>query len=210
MTRFDRLEHRIVRLSIGLALLGGAGLIIATVITCVSILLKVGRRAIDAAYGANAAPSALEWVTPILGEEELVQFAVGAALFAALPYVMLRRGHIRVDLLQPLFGDRLNRLLDLLGDVAIAVIAYLIMTRQWFLIFKKPRGDNPLWIELLITGEWPEIMDRLRDSQETQIIGIKLWPSYVVAEICVAAFFCVAIFCVAKSVRALLGLSHHD
>ena len=204
MAMLDRLGRLIDRACVGLALIGGAGLLVATLLTCTSILGKLGRRAIDAVYGATSAPGALDWVAPILGEEEIVQLAVGAALFAALPLAMMRRAHIRVDLFQPLFGGRLNRLLDLLADVALAVIAWLFLTRQWFLIFKQPRGDDPLVWQLVLRSDWPEIADRLRSNIESQILGIPLWPSYVVAQVCMAAFLIVAVYCVARSARAMV------
>jgi hypothetical protein len=54
-----------------------------------------------------------------------------------------------------------------------------------------------------MTGNWLEIADRLRDRQESQILGLKLWPTYLVAELLTAVFFVVAVFCVVRSVRAL-------
>ena len=189
------------RFAAGLALLGGVGLIVATLVTCASIILKLARRSADSIFGAGQVGEALPWLRPILGEEELVMFAVGFALFAALPWVMIQRGHIKVDLFEPVFGDRLNRVLDLLGDLMFAVIAYLIMTRQWFLIFKKARGSKEPLGNLLLQGDFSEAASRIRSAQESQILGIPLWPTYIVAELCVIAFFCVACFCVIRSLR---------
>lgn len=201
---FDRIERTVSRLSTTSALVGGMGLLFATVLTCISIILKLIRRGLDAVFGPTNIPETLLWVRPILGEEELVQWGVGFALFAALPYVMFQRGHIKVDLFEPFFGTLGNRILAFAGDVLFAVIAYLILTRQWFLMFKKARGDDPKWIELFFTGDWSEIADRLRDNQESQVLGLKLWPGYLIAEICVAIFFVVALFCVWRSARTLV------
>lgn len=199
----DRLDRILTRLAAALALAGGLGLIFATVVTCLSILLKLANRIVGA--GAGGVPEHLAWLGPILGEEELVTYGVGLALFTALPWVMIRRGHIRIDLFQPWFSSRLNRTLDLLGDTALAAIAYLILTRQWFLIFRPARrSEDPLAAELA-TGNWSVLGDRLRDAQESQILGLKLWPTYIVAELCVLAFFVVACFCVLRSARALLA-----
>jgi len=199
-----------MRLSVGLALIGGSGLIFATILTCASIILKMTRRLMDRIYGAANSPEILDWVRPILGEEELVQYAVGFSLFAVLPYVMMRRGHVTIDLFEPYFGRIGNRVLELLGDLALATIAYLLMTRQWFLIFKKARRDDPLWGELFIRGDWGEIGDRLRDSQESQIIGLPLWPTYIVTEFCTVVFFLVAVFCVIRSAHKLFNPPAHE
>jgi TRAP-type C4-dicarboxylate transport system permease small subunit len=134
-----------------------------------------------------------------------VQLAVGFALFAVLPYVMIRRGHVTIDLFEFYFGRLGNRILELLGDLTLAAIAYLLMSRQWFLIFKKARRDDPLWGELFVRGDWGEISDRLRDSQESQILGLPLWPTYLVAEFCTIVFFVVAVFCVVRSARKMFN-----
>lgn len=196
---FDRLDTWLTRFAAGVAILGGIGLLAATALTCVSIIFRLLGRAVDTVLG----PEALPWLAPILGEEEIVKLSVGFALFAALPWVMIQKGHIRVDLFEPLFGSRLNRVLDLLGDIALAAIAWLIMTRQWYQIFDKPRGDDPLLGQLLLQRDWPELVDRTRTRQDTQILEIPLWPTYMVAEVCVIIFFVIAAFCVIRSARAL-------
>ena len=150
-------------------------------------------------------PEVLSWVRPILGEEELVQYGVALALFAALPYVMYSKGHITVDLFTSVFGSRFNRVLDLVGDAVLAVLAYLLFTRQWTLLFKPARGDDAPWATEILAGNWAEIADRLRDNQESQILGLKLWPTYLVAELLTAMFLAVAVFCVLRSARALRG-----
>ncbi|MEM8870925.1 MAG: TRAP transporter small permease subunit [Pseudomonadota bacterium] len=200
MIRFKTVERGVERCAGALAVLGGLGLLFATAITCVSILLRLLSRLLQQ-LGTGLAD---DRIRPILGEEELVSYGVGLALFAALPWVMVRRGHIRVDLFKPLYGDQMNRVLDLLADCALAVIGYLIMTRQWSLIFSKPRsGEDPVRT-LLRDGDLGAIAERLRTAQESQILAIPLWPTYVLAELCVVAFVAVACFCVLRSARAVI------
>ena len=199
---FDRIERVLTRASAALAILGGAGLILATLVTCLSILSKLAGRAVVAL--TDGVPDGLSWLGPILGEEEIVSFAVGFAVFAALPWVMITRGHIRVDLFRPVFGDRLNRLLDLVADAAMALVAWLILTRQWAQIIRPARRSEEPFLSELLAGNWGAWSDRLRAAQESQILGVKLWPTYVVAEVCVLAFFIVALFCVWRSARSLV------
>ncbi len=198
---FNRLDQFVRRFCVIVATIGGLGLIAATLITCVSILLKLGRRALEF---FDWTPMALDWVRPILGEEEMVQYGVGFALFAALPWVMYSKGHVTVDLFAPIFGTRLNRFLDLVGDAVLCVLAYLLFTRQWTLLFSPARRNDRLWFTELLTGNWAEIADRLRDRPETQILGVKLWPTYLMAEVLTAIFFFVALFCVVRSTRAVV------
>lgn len=203
MTIYERTERGVAKLSAGLALLGGMGLIFATLVTCVSIILKLVRRLLDSVFSSSVIGEAMPWLRSILGEEELVTYGVGAALFAALPWVMFRKGHIKIDLFEPMFKRRFNRVLDLLGDISLAALAYLIMTRQWFLIFKKARGSKEPLGNLILQGDFAQAADRMRTAQETQILGLPVWPSYLVAEFCVIAFFLTACFCVWRSARAL-------
>lgn len=204
MTGFDRLEQGVTRFAAFVAILGGLGLIFATLATCLSILLKLLRRLLDAMLGGFFETAPWAFIRPILGEEELVTYGVGFALFAALPWVMVQKGHIKIDLFESLFSHRFNKLLDLVGDIALAAIAYLILTRQWFLIFKPARREQEPMLTELINGNWSVIGDRLRDSQESQILGLPLWPTYIIAEICVILFFLVALFCVLRSTRDLV------
>lgn len=199
---FETLERLLTRAAAALAILGGLGLVFATLVTCLSILLKGAGRAVQQVFGPL--PDWLFWLRPILGEEELVTYGVGLALFAALPWVMIAKGHIRVDLFQPLFGDRLNRVLDLVADVALTGLAWLILSRQWEQIIRPARrSEEPLLTEVL-SGNWAVWGERLRVAQESQILGIKLWPTYIVAEACIAAFFVAGLFCVWRSARALV------
>lgn len=208
MTLFERIEVCAGKLSAGLALVGGVGLILATLVTCVSILLKLAGRLRDSIFGAAAAGDVSSWLRPILGEEELVTYCVGFALFAALPWVMFNRGHIKIDLLEPVFSRRVNLVLNALGDLVLAVIAYLILTRQWFMIFKKTRGSKEPAIDLLLRGEFGQAADLIRSAQVSQILGIPLWPTYIVAEFSVFVFFLVACFCVVRAVRELFCPRH--
>ncbi len=203
MTAFERCDAVASKASAALAITGAIGLLLATTITCISILLKLLRRTLDSVLANVIDPVYWSWVRPILGEEELVQFTVGIALFSALPWVMLNKGHIRVNLFSPLFGLRMNRVLDVLADLALTGIAYLIMTRQWQLIFKKTRGEQESPVLLLFSGDTAAFVDRMRMSQESQILGMPLWPFYIIAEVCVVAFFLIGLFCMARSIRAL-------
>ena len=210
MTVFDRVDRATHRFAAGLALLGGLGLIFATAATCLSILLKLARRSLDALWGTEAVGTALPWLHALLGEEELVTYGVGLALFAALPWVMVNKGHIKVDLFEPLFSGRFNRFLDLLGDVILCALAWLILTRQWFLIFKPARRKQEPMLDLLLQGDLVGALARMETRQESQILGLPLWPTYIVAEVCVLAFFVVACVCVWRSARAFLSAPHSE
>ena len=200
--KLDRLTSRICAFT---AILGGVGLIFAILVTCVSIVLKLVRRSLDGTLGHIMTSDAWAFIRPILGEEELVKYGVGLALFAALPWAAYNRVHVRVDLLEPMLGKGVNRTLDLIGDLLFAAFAYLVLTRQWYKIFSKPRRGRETELDLLFLGDLAGFWSRLRTADETQILAIKFWPLYSVAEFFVLIFLIVTIFCVYRSTRALLG-----
>lgn len=201
---FAAVDRWIERVAAGVALVGGLGLIFAVAVTCLSVVLKALRRSLDSFFGGFFETMPWGGLRPVLGEEELVSYAVGFALFSALPWVMLKKGHIRIDLLEPYFGGRLNRWLDVAGDLALLLIAYLIMTQQWYLIIKKARRSQEPLLDLLFAGDWAQALGRVRVRDESQILGLKLWPMHVVAEVCVILFFITAAFCCVRSARALI------
>jgi len=191
----------------GVALIGGLGLLFAILVTCLSVALKTARRVADQFFESATVGETLPWLRPILGEEELVVFGVGLAVFAALPWVMLQKGHITVDLFKSAFNERLNRVLDLLGDIAITFTALLIFTRQWNLVFKPPRRSQEPFFDLLLTGDFATAFGRLNDAEESQVLGLPLWPGYVIAQLCVGVFLLICLFCIWRSARTLLAHS---
>ena len=185
----DAIEKRLRQITRAVALLGGAGFLFAIAATCLSIAGKLCRRALNAVFGADFNPPALAWIKPVLGEEEITQYAVGLGLFAALPWATLQGAHLTVDLFKNKFGPRLNGALDFLGQLIFAVVVGMILRQQWFLIFYKAGGGRA------DAGFW----GRLRWADESQILGIKLLPLHAAAELCVALLFVVCVFCVLRA-----------
>lgn len=190
------------RLATGLALIGGLGLLFAVVLTCLSIVLKILRRSLDWALGGVFDVVPWAFIRPILGEEELVQYAVGLALFAALPWVTLRRGHVRIDIFERRFGGVFNRLLDVLADACLVLFAYLILTRHWSFVVEKRRRSDPatLW-ENWVAGNWDALWARVNTQAEFQVLGIQKLPLFIVAEGCIFVLLIVALFTLAQSVQ---------
>lgn len=65
---------------------------------------------------------------PIRGAEEIIQFAMGTMIFAALPLVTARRGHVTVSLIEDTVKGGMKRAVDIIVDVsslaAISLIAW--------------------------------------------------------------------------------------
>ncbi|MEO1549910.1 MAG: TRAP transporter small permease [Pseudomonadota bacterium] len=150
-----------------LAGLGGLVLVAVVLMTCISIL---GRNLIWAGLG------------PIQGDFELVEIGVATAVFAFLPWCQFSRGHARVDLFANRFGPRLNRVIDLVADIAMAAAALLIAQR--------------LWVGL---GE------KISYSETTFILEAPVWWGYATGFTGALAFAIVAVFCIWRSARTLGG-----
>ena len=94
----------------GLAFVGGAVLLLITVITCISI---IGRAFVPLDIG----------IGPIRGIYDITEIGMAAAVFAFLPWAQMRETHARVDLLQPMMSAKLNLTLDLIFNIGMAFVA---------------------------------------------------------------------------------------
>lgn len=82
---------------------------------------------------------------PIRGDFELVEAGTAIAVFMFLPWCQMQRGHVTVDLVVGRMGPRLRAFWVLLGDVAIAVIASIILWRLYLGFGEKfPFLEQPL------------------------------------------------------------------
>lgn len=91
--------------------------------------------------------------SPILGDIELLEMAVAVAVSLFLPLCELRDNHIRVDLLDSLLPDIINRLLLTAGHLLLALVALFICWRGALLAMGSFSYNDtstmlavPLWI----------------------------------------------------------------
>lgn len=157
------------RIARAMAYLGGLVLIAIVALTCLSI---AGRALLPLDLG----------VGPIKGIYDLTEIGMAAAVFAFLPWCQLQRGHIRVDLLKPVFAPGLNRVLDLLFDAGMLVVALV--------------GAYRLSLGML---------DKLAYGETTLIAQIPLWYGYAASLAGAAGFALIAAVCVIRSWRELAG-----
>jgi TRAP-type C4-dicarboxylate transport system permease small subunit len=163
---YDLLEKAADRLARGTALLGGVVLLAVVLMTCVSI---TGRALVPLGLG------------PVHGDFEWIEMGVGFAIFAFLPWCQLQRGHASVDLFRPVFPSGMNRVIDLLVDVAMFLAAFVIAWR--------------LWLGLL---------DKQRYGETTFIIQFPIWIAYAACLLGAVATVIIAAFCIIRSGRALV------
>lgn len=152
-----------------LAFAGGAVLLLIIALTCVSI---AGRAVVPLDIG----------VGPIRGIYDFTEIGMAAAVFAFLPWAQLRDTHARVDLFQTAFSTSINRLLDLLFNLAMAFVAFI--------------GTWRLYLGM---------QDKLSYGETTLIAQIPVWYGFAAALVGAGGFVLVAVFCVLRSFRRLIG-----
>ena len=99
------------RLSIALALFGGAVLAAMTLLATVSVL---GRKFFN---------------TPIWGDVELVQMGTAVAIALSLPYAQFRRAHIMVDFFTTRAAPATRARLDAFGTLLLGLVCVLLAWR---------------------------------------------------------------------------------
>lgn len=68
---------------------------------------------------------------PIESATELTRFCMAIIVFASLPIVSWKSGHIIVDLMDPFFGPRAAKLRDILIDLICGIVLFWPARRVW-------------------------------------------------------------------------------
>ena len=161
-----------------LAYVGGAILVALAFMTMVSLF---GR-------WINTGP-----IRSIPGDYELVEAGVGITVFAFLPWCQLNRGHVTVDIFTNALPARGRALTALIGDILIAILAYVVMWRFYLGFGEKfPFFSDP-WRDRLSMGYKPFF------PETTYELEIPVWNVYGLALIGAVVFFIVAAYTVWRS-----------
>ncbi|MEM6409475.1 MAG: TRAP transporter small permease [Pseudomonadota bacterium] len=135
---------------------------------------------------------------PIRGDFELVEAGTAIAVFMFLPWCQMQRGHVTVDLLVGRMGVRLRAFWAFLGDMAIAVVAGLILWRLYLGFGEKfPFFEQPVR-DALSMGFKPFFAET---SYELQF---PIWVPFAFATLGAALFALTSLYTVWRSWAALL------
>lgn len=151
-----------------MALSGGAVLVALTAATCVSI---IGRAAVPLDIG----------IGPIRGIYDFTEIGVAAAVFAFLPWCQLKRGHATVEILTPLYPHAMNRVLDVVVDMAMLAASSVIAWRLYL-----------------------GMLDKASYGETTLIAQVQVWQGFAACLVGAVGFALVAAFCLIRSLRALV------
>lgn len=167
---YRRLQILVELIARVLAIAGGAVLLFIIALTCVSI---AGRALLSLDLGLG----------PIRGIYDMTEIGMAAAIFAFLPWAQFTEAHARVDLFQPMMPRTLDRVLDLLFNLAMLLVAAV--------------GTWRLYLGM---------QDKLSFGETTLIAQIPVWQGYAASLVGAAGFILVAAFCVLRSGRRIAGL----
>lgn len=132
------------KLTAAWAVAGGVVLLVIVGVT----VTNIGAFALDRVarvFGTN--------VSALPGYEDFVRLAIGAAVPMFLPWCQMQRGHLAVDLFLKKAPPAIDRFIDRVSLVLMAVAALFL---AWFMIqgMMETRADNAL-SRVLGWQEWP-------------------------------------------------------
>jgi TRAP-type C4-dicarboxylate transport system permease small subunit len=161
-----RFMHRTVHLlSLTLALLGGLALVAITLITVFSI---TGRALVWAGLG------------PVPGDFELVEAGTGFAVFSFLAWCHLKREHASVEILTMQFSPFVNRVIDVVVDALMLIVATILAYQHWL-----------------------GTLDKLAYGETSFILRFPVWWAYAAGLVGAVVFVLVAIYCLISSAVAV-------
>jgi len=135
---------------------------------------------------------------PITGDFELVETGTAIAVFAFLPWCQLNRGHVSVDLFTRWLPARVQIFLMLVGNIAIAFLAIIIVWRLWM-----GMGERVTWFS-------QSVRDTLGfgykpfSVETTYILGMPVWYGYALSFLGAALFAFVSVYCVWRDINDLI------
>lgn len=175
-----RVLERVAR---AMAYFGGVILVAIALLTVASI---TGRALLSLGLG------------PIKGDFEMVEAGCAVAIFAFLPLAQFKRGHVTVDIFIQQMPRRVQAFLGLIGDLLIAVMAYVILWRLWLGFGEKfPYGSEGLR-DVLGMGYKPFY------PETTYELEMPVWYPYGLSVMGAALFFVVAAYTVWRSLNWVL------
>lgn len=126
-------------LSRALAVVSTAMIIAAMLVVCQMILMRYVFR------------------QPTIWQTDFVVFSATAAMFIGAPYVLLKGGHVGVDVVEMLLADRARARLRLVGSFLGLLFCLLMFVATWIQFHEAWLGNwkhssvwaPPLWIPLL-------------------------------------------------------------
>lgn len=93
---------------------------------------------------------------PTIWQTDFVVFSATAAMFIGAPYVLLKGGHVGVDVVELMLGDRSRWLLRIVGSLLGLLFCLIMLAASWIQFHEAWLGNwkhasvwaPPLWVPL--------------------------------------------------------------
>jgi TRAP-type C4-dicarboxylate transport system permease small subunit len=122
---------------------------------------------------------------PVPGDFELIEAGCGVAVFAFLPWCQFRRGHVTVDVIGPYLPAGLWAVLEVIGNVAMSLVAVLVTWQLWLGFF-----------------------DKLAYGETSMILRMPVWWGYAAGAVAAVVFVVTCLYTVWRSINeAIAGTS---
>ncbi len=186
VTAEARTANVMERVSRTLAFLGGTVLILIAAMTVIS---TIGRAFVGLQIGLG----------PIPGDFELVEAGTAVAVFCFMSWCQLNQGHVTVDIVADKLPIPVNRLLILIGNIFILIVAFVIAWRLWMGF-----GEQVTWFsqpvrDVLGFGFKPFT------NNTTYILGMPFWYSYLLSFVGAFFFTVISAYTVWRALNDFLG-----
>ncbi len=179
INRVERWACALARLS---AIAGGLVLLAVMLMTVISVAgLSISKFALWLKKSHDIIIEPLLAIGPIPGETELIETGMAFIIFAFMPLVTLNRGHASVEILTNAFSNGINRLIDLVADILLLVVAAYLTYRHYL-----------------------GTLDKYGYGETTWILQFPLWWGYAAALVGAVIFVIICVFCVARSFNYLV------
>ncbi|MFA7413575.1 MAG: TRAP transporter small permease [Rhizobium sp.] len=94
---------------------------------------------------------------PTIWQTDFVVFSATAAMFLGAPYVLLKGGHVGVDVIELVVTDRVRRHLGMIGSLLGLLFCIIMLAASWITFHEAWAGNwrhssvwaPPLWVPLL-------------------------------------------------------------
>ena len=174
------------RLARFMAILGGLVLTALIGLTCVSVLGRglntFGHSEFMTSLSESAANALIATgVGPVSGDFELVEAGISFTIFASLPICQLKRGHASVDVFAGSFPRWMNRWLEVVWEVLLSLLIFLITWR-------------------LFVG----MEDKMRYNETTFLLQFPIWWAFALSFAAAAVASVVALYCAVARVLELI------
>lgn len=143
-------------------------------------------------------------LSAIPGDFELVEIGAAVAVFSFLPWCQLNRGHVTVDVFVRALPGAAERWFELIGNIAIAIIAFVIVWRLWMGMGERLPFFSQETRDLLGFGYKPFSVET------TFILGMPTWYGYALSIVGAFLFCVVSAYTVWRSLNECLATGSNE